>query len=155
MMLKQSLSSERPNVKKRRLSKIMKLRFVQYAAVLGLALSAFPLLIHLHAQQPAKVEEDIGEPIKVDVDVMNLYCAVRNKQNGLIGNLNKSDFDLAEDGKAQTIKYFSRETNIPLTIGLLVDVSMSQQNLLETERRAAAAFFTSVLKEKDVAFLIS
>jgi len=86
---------------------------------------------------------------------VNLYCAVRNKQNGLINNLNKEDFDLAEDGKAQTIKYFSRETGIPLTIGLLVDVSGSQQNLIEVERRAAGAFFSSVLKQKDVGFLIS
>ena len=89
------------------------------------------------------------------MDVVSLYCAVRNKQNGLVNNLEKSDFDLAEDGKQQTIKYFSRETNIPLTIGLLVDVSGSQQNLIEVERRAASSFFSSVLKTKDVGFLIS
>ncbi|MES1257359.1 MAG: VWA domain-containing protein [Acidobacteriota bacterium] len=120
------------------------------------------LLVQAPAQQPAsppktdqKADDDLGDPIKVDVDVVSLYCAVRNKQNGLINNLEKSDFDLAEDGKQQTIKYFSRETGIPLTIGLLVDVSGSQQNLIEVERRAGAAFFSSVLKQKDVAFLIS
>jgi VWFA-related protein len=125
---------------------------------LSISLLAWGLLLPLApAQQPpvpAK-EDEIGEPIKVDVDVVSLYCAVRNKQNGLINNLEKSDFDLAEDGRQQTIKYFSRETNIPLTIGLLVDVSGSQQNLIEVERRAAAAFFSSVLKTKDVGFLIS
>jgi len=121
------------------------------------------LLIHaasIHAagqQPPAKQEaaDDLGEPIKVDVDVVNLYCSVRNKQNGLINNLEKGDFDLAEDGKGQTIKYFSKETDMPLTIGLLIDVSGSQRNLIETERRAGSAFFSSVLKKKDVAFLIS
>ncbi len=93
--------------------------------------------------------------IKVDVDVVNLYCSVRNKQNGLVNTLEKDDFDLAEDNKPQTIKYFSKETDIPLTIGLLVDVSGSQRNLIEVERRAASAFFSSVLRKKDVAFLVS
>jgi VWFA-related protein len=111
------------------------------------------VLIRLAAQQ--KVEDDIGEPIKVDVDVVNLYCAVRNKQNALISNLEKGDFTLAEDGASQTIKYFTRETDLPLTIGLLVDVSGSQKNLIEIERRAASGFFSSVLRKKDVAFLIS
>ncbi len=110
------------------------------------------VLVRLEAQRP---EDDAGEPIKVDVDVVNLYCAVRNKQNALIGNLEKTDFTLAEDGTPQTIKYFTRETDLPLTIGLLVDVSNSQRNLVEIERHAAASFFSSVLKKKDVAFLIS
>ena len=62
-------------------------------------------------------------PIKVDVDVVNILAAVRDKHNGLIANLNKDDFTLFEDGKPQTIKYFTKETDLPLTIGLLVDVS--------------------------------
>jgi VWFA-related protein len=112
----------------------------------------------LNAQQKGEtptIEDDAGAPIKVDVDVVNLYCSVRTRQNGLISNLEKGDFSLAEDGAPQTIKYFTRETDLPLTIGLLVDVSNSQQNLIEIERRAASAFFSSVLKKKDVAFLIS
>jgi VWFA-related protein len=112
------------------------------------------LLVRLDAQKPAE-EPDDSIPIKVDVDVVNLYCAVRTKQNALIGNLEKTDFTLSEDGTHQDIKYFTRETDLPLTIGLLVDVSNSQRNLIEIERRAAASFFSSVLKKKDVAFLIS
>ncbi len=133
------------------------MRNLRLPFAIALALPCF--LLQAPAQQPPKpepkIEEDLGDPIKVDVDVVSLYCAVRNKQNGLINNLDKGDFDLMEDGKQQTIRYFSRETGIPLTIGLLVDVSGSQQNLIEVERRAASAFFTSVLKQKDVAFLIS
>jgi VWFA-related protein len=117
------------------------------------------LLIQGMAQQSkppqTAADEDLGATIKVDVDVVNLYCSVRNKQNGLVSTLEKGDFDLAEDTKAQAIKYFSRETDIPLTLGLLVDVSGSQRNLIEVERRAASAFFSSVLKKKDVAFLVS
>jgi VWFA-related protein len=117
------------------------------------------VLIRLDAQQAGgrsqNADDDAGQPIQVDVDIVNLYCAVRNKQNALVSNLEKGDFNLAEDGAAQTIKYFTRETDLPLTIGLLVDVSNSQGNLIETERRAASSFFSSVLKKKDVAFLIS
>src|ERR1019366_7745396 len=131
---------------------------------IGLTLAALlilpALLIHLDqrhsgARAQQKIEDDLGAPIKVDVDVVNLYCAVRNKQNALISNLEKGDFNLAEDGTLQTIKYFTRETDLPLTIGLQVDVSNSQRNLIEPERRAASSFFSSVLKKKDVAFLIS
>lgn len=100
-------------------------------------------------------DDDAGTPIKVDVDVVSLYCSVRNKQNGLVSTLEKGDFDLSEDSKPQTIKYFTRETDIPLTIGLLVDVSGSQKNLIDVERRASSAFFSAVLKKKDVAFLVS
>jgi VWFA-related protein len=128
-----------------------------YLTVLAALFAMAPMVLtRVEAQQrDQKVEEDAGEPIKVDVDVVSLYCSVRNKQNGLVSSLEKTDFDLAEDGKSQTIKYFSRETDIPLTIGLLVDVSGSQRNLIEVERHAASSFFTSVLKKKDVAFLIS
>lgn len=118
------------------------------------------VLIRLDAQQSAnqgnqQVLDGTDAPIKVDVDVVNLYCSVRDKKNALISTLEKDDFKLAEDGTPQTIKYFTRETDLPLTIGLLVDVSGSQRNLIETERRAASSFFGSVLHKKDEAFLIS
>jgi len=93
--------------------------------------------------------------IKVDVDLVNVLCTVRGKNNALIGGLEKGDFHLFEDGKEQTIKYFTRETDLPLTIGLLVDVSGSQERLIDTEHRAASQFFRSVLRPKDLAFIIS
>ncbi len=93
--------------------------------------------------------------IKVDVDLVNVLCTVHGKNNALIGSLEKGDFRLFEDGKEQEIKYFTRETDLPLTIGLLVDVSGSQERLIDTEHRAASQFFRSVLRPKDLAFLIS
>jgi VWFA-related protein len=93
--------------------------------------------------------------IKVDVDLVNVLCTVHGKNNALIGGLEKGDFHLLEDGKEQEIKYFTRETDLPLTIGLLVDVSGSQERLIDTEHRAASAFFRSVLRSKDLAFIIS
>lgn len=108
------------------------------------------------AAQPPKPKDDetLGS-IKVDVDVVNVLCSVRNKSGGLVGNLSKDDFTLIEDGKPQTVKYFTRETDIPLTIGLLIDISGSQARLIDDERRAAYQFFSQVLRKKDMAFLIS
>src|ERR1700743_30723 len=80
--------------------------------------------------------------IKVDVSLVNVLCSVRNKSNGLVGNLEKSDFKIYEDGKEMEIKYFTRETDLPLTIGLLVDTSKSQERLLDIEKRAAYEFFS-------------
>src|SRR5882757_5314388 len=93
-----------------------------------LLLTAFLFLLLApapRAQQPQKTRPVEDEPaaIKVDVDVVNILCSVRDKKGALIGNLTKDDFTLLEDGKPQTVKYFEKETDLPLTIGLLVDVS--------------------------------
>ena len=101
------------------------------------------------------IAQDIPPTIKVDVDVVNIFFNVRDKRSGLIGNLAKDDFTVFEDGKQQTVKYFTRETDLPLTLGLLIDVSVSQMNLVEIEKNAAYQFFGSVLRPKDLAFLIS
>jgi VWFA-related protein len=93
--------------------------------------------------------------IKVDVDLVNILTSVRDKRGALIPSLQKEDFTILEDGKAQPIKYFTKETDLPLTIGLLVDVSGSQRNLIDIERNAASQFFRDVLRKKDLAFLIS
>jgi len=94
------------------------------------------------------------EPIRVDVNLVSVLCTVRNKSNGLIGNLEKSYFKIYDDGKEQEIKNFTRETDLPLTIGLLVDSSKSQERLIDIEKRAAYQFFSKVLRQKDEAFLM-
>src|SRR5215467_15796379 len=99
--------------------------------------------------------QDPEPTIKVDVDLVSILFNVRDKRNGLVGNLTKDDFTIFEDGKQQDIKYFNRETDLPLTIGLLIDVSASQGNLIDIERNAAYQFFGSVLRKQDLAFLIS
>ena len=97
-----------------------------------------------------------NEPLlKVDVDLVSILFSVRDKHNALIPNLTDKDFTIFEEGRQQTIKHFVRETDLPLTIGLLVDVSKSQENLIGIERQAASKFFNQVLKPKDMAFLIS
>jgi len=94
--------------------------------------------------------------IRVDVDLVNILFTVKAKKGGqLIPNLEKNNFSISEDGKPQSIQRFSRETDLPLTLGLLIDVSASQERLIDTEREAASTFFSSVLRKKDEAFLIS
>ncbi len=106
-------------------------------------------------QQEQKPADDTSPTIQVQVNLVSLLASVRDKHGALINNLTKDDFTLTEDGQAQTIKYFAKETDLPLTIGLLVDVSASQRNLIEIEREAAYQFFSQVLRKKDMAFLIS
>src|SRR3954465_11772980 len=101
-------------------------------------------------------QESPDATIRVDVELVNILFTVKAKKGGaLIPNLEKNNFTISEDGKQQTIQHFSRETDLPLTLGLLVDVSASQERLIDVERQAASAFFSSVLRKKDEAFLIS
>lgn len=124
------------------------------AALSGGVLAAGASLFGQKAK-PAPEPIDDLPTIKVDVDLVNVMFSVRNKNNALVSTLTKDDLSVYEDGKQQTIKYFSRETNLPLTIGLLVDVSGSQETLIPQEKNAAGQFFDQVLRPKDMAFLIS
>jgi VWFA-related protein len=94
------------------------------------------------------------EPIRVDVNLVSVLASVRGKGGALISNLQKDDFKIYEDGKEQQIKNFTRETDLPLTLGLLVDTSESQRRLIEIEQRAASQFFSKVIRPKDQAFLL-
>ena len=105
------------------------------------------------AASPVALAQD--PVIRVDVQLVNITFTVRNKQGGLVGNLTKEDFTVFEDGKQQTVNRFQRDTDLPLTIGLLVDISGSMYNVIGTGKRAAAEFFRKVLRPKDLAFLIT
>ena len=104
---------------------------------------------------PAAAQPPDDQVIKVDVSLVNLYFTVRENHGGYVANLKQDDFEVYEDGKLQTLKAFSRETDQPLTLGLLVDVSKSQERLIEDERAASSRFFEQVLRPKDEAFLLS
>src|SRR5690349_19630090 len=75
-----------------------------------------------------------------EVKVVNLLATVRDKHGQIINSLSKDDFALEEDGRPQAIKYFARETDLPLKLGLLVDTSMSTLMALPDERNASATF---------------
>ncbi len=89
-----------------------------------------------------------------DVNVVTLLATVRDKGGHVVKDLSREDFVLHEEGRQQTISYFSRESELPLTIGLLVDTSRSQIGVLEPERTASYRFLDQVLREdKDLAFV--
>jgi VWFA-related protein len=93
--------------------------------------------------------------LSVHVKVVNVLAAVRDKHGEIVNSLTKDDFTLTEDGRPQVIKYFARETDLPLTLGLLVDTSMSQRRVLGEERDASQSFLAQMLREdEDKAFVI-
>lgn len=94
--------------------------------------------------------------IKVNVDLVNIFFTVRAKKGGQIDpHLSQSDFQIFEDGKQQNIHQFARESDLPLTLGLLIDISASQERLIDVEQAAASQFFFDVVRPKDQALLIS
>jgi VWFA-related protein len=116
----------------------------------GFALSAISAI---SAARLLRAQKDTT--FSADVKVVNVFATVRDKQGKIVQNLTKDDFVLSEDGRPQVIKYFSQESNLPLTLGLLVDTSMSQRRVLGQERTASESFLQQVLREdKDQAFVI-
>ena len=103
----------------------------------------------------SKDQQEELPTFRATVNVVNLFFNVKEKKGGLIPNLAKSDFEVFEDGKPETIKYFSAETNQPLTLGILIDTSASQMRVLPIEQEVGAAFLREVLKPKDLAFVIN
>ena len=123
---------------------------------LGLVLLAIPLFLTgrpLRSQQAAGQAQ--GPPITVHVKVVNVLATVRDKKGAIVRNLTQEDFELKDQDRPQTIRYFAHETDLPLTLGLLVDTSMSQRRVLGEERDASATFLDQVLRvDKDQAFII-
>lgn len=94
------------------------------------------------------------ETLKVNVNVVQLFFNVKDKRGALIPGLTKDVFEVREDGAPQTIKYFAAESNLPLTLGILIDSSGSQRNVLDMEKEVGGAFLKQILTDKDLAFVI-
>jgi VWFA-related protein len=105
-------------------------------------------------QQEQKTPPPAGQTLKVTTEVVNVYAVVEDKKRHLIPDLNQNDFEIAEDNVPQQIRYFSRETDTPLTIGMMVDTSPSQRRVLPFEQEQAKAFLEQVLRPKDLAFVL-
>ena len=122
------------------------------ACALIVALAALVVLPQVGRSMRA---QDAAATIAVDVKVVTLPVTVRDKHGKIVRDLTKENFTLQEDGRPQAIKYFSQDANLPLTLGLLVDTSRSQTNVLEAERNASRSFLDQMLVQaKDRAFLI-
>ena len=125
---------------------------VVFAMIVGVMIVA---LVAVPGVGPSMQAQEPVATVAVDVKVVTLPVTVRDKHGKIVRDLTKDDFTLQEDGRPQTIKYFSQETNLPLTLGLLVDTSRSQDNVLDAERNASRSFIDQMLVQpKDKAFLI-
>ncbi len=102
--------------------------------------------LKLPPPKPDTSAEDKTQTLSLAAKLVNLPVVVRDKKGALVPNLTKDDFTLSVDGKPQVIRYFDKDSNLPLTLGLLVDVSQSQRSVLDQERTASSAFLDTMLK---------
>jgi hypothetical protein len=124
-------------------------------ALLASVLFAPCLLAQQKPSTPEQTPASTAPTIAVDARLVNLPVVVRDKKGALIQNLTKDDFVLQVDGKPQTIRYFDKDTNLPLTLGLLVDTSLSQREVIDEERTASSTFLDQMLTTpKDRAFVM-
>lgn len=132
----------------------MEARFSRRSLLAGLSLVPVARLLRGQQQDPQPARPDSAK-FSTGVKVVNLFATVRSKKGEIVRDLTKDDFLLDEDGHPQEIRYFSQESNLPLTLGLLVDTSGSQRRVLNDERSASFRFLEQVLREdKDLAFVI-
>ena len=104
------------------------------------------------SQLPQRISD---QTYRVSVDLVNVLCSAFDKNtNSFVTNLTRDDFIIYEDGQKQEIKNFARESNLPLTIAMLIDTSDSVAPKLKFEQEAAISFFQSILRERDRAMLI-
>jgi len=128
------------------------MRFHVYftAAIFAIAPLAF-------CQEPSTnpVAPTDASTIKVDAKLVIVPAIVRDKHNALVPGLTRDSFTLQVDGKPQAIRYFDHDADVPLTVGLLIDTSMSQRNVLDDERSASSSFLEKMMApDRDQAFLI-
>ena len=134
------------------MSRIRSLLLLTLATRLALAAAHAQQIASPSAQNPS--EDQAAATLKVNVNVVQLFFNVKDKHGALIPNLTKDDFQILEDGKPQTIKYFAAESNLPLTLGILIDSSGSQARVLDMEKQVGGEFLSEILREKDMAFVI-
>src|SRR5580700_7658405 len=109
--------------------------------------------LFLRASRVSAQQEDAT--FSSGVQVVNLFATVLNKNHEILRDLTKDDFQVLENGRPENIRYFTRESDLPLTIGLMVDTSMSQVKVLDAERGASLRFLDQVLREnKDHVFIM-
>jgi Ca-activated chloride channel family protein len=96
-----------------------------------------------------------GQTYRVKVNLVNVICSVLDKNtNSFVTSLTREDFEIYENGQKQEIENFARETDMPLTLAMLIDVSTSVKTKLQFEQEAATSFFQSILRERDRAMLL-
>lgn len=120
-----------------------------------LALVAWGLATAAMAQQPAQEPAQQAPTIKAEVSLVNIFATVRDKQKHIVPNLKQEDFRIFENDQEQKVAFFSAEKTLPITLGLLIDTSGSEQNRLPAEQDAASRFLSQVMRKGDEAMILS
>ncbi|OLC92296.1 MAG: VWA domain-containing protein [Acidobacteria bacterium] len=117
---------------------------------------AAALVVWMMAQPAMPQEPEQQAPvIKTEVNLVNLFATVRDKKKHIMTGLKKEDFRVLENEQEQKIAFFSSEKTLPITLGLLIDTSRSEENRLPAEQEAATRFLNQVLRKGDEAMVIS
>lgn len=128
------------------------------SALILLLLAAGPAAAQDSANRPSQSGNDVTttpERIAVRVDLVNILFTATDKKNRLALDLTKDDFRVFEDEKSQNVRFFSRESNLPLRIGILIDTSNSVRDRLRFEQESAIDFLTTTLRPgKDLAYVL-
>ncbi len=127
-------------------------RTVRTALAAALWFSASATLAALPKQA---ADGPTGESIKVTSSAVDVYAIVEGRRGQLIRDLSKDNFKITDDGAPQKITNFSKETNTALSLGIAIDTSVSQGQLLGMEQGAAKIFLASVLQRADRAFVMN
>src|SRR5271154_1864680 len=94
------------------------------------------------------------QPIRVNVSLANVAFSVRDAQGALVDNLSQEDVEVFEDAVPQKISFFARSLDVPLTLGLIVDASGSQDHFTKQHQRDLETFLKEVLRPQDRVFLV-
>jgi VWFA-related protein len=130
----------------------MGIRGLACAAALTIAVPAMPG----PKETPQQAQSQGQTPtIKAEVNLVNLFATVRDKNKRIVTELKQEDFKIFEDNHEEKISFFSKEMNLPITLGLLLDTSGSEQNMLGAIQDAGSSFLRRVLKKGDEALIIS
>lgn len=140
----------------RRMCHSSTMQMLRSIRALNIVIAVFAALPAIAQQSPAPAQSAAQAPaIQVKVKEVNLLAVVRDKKGQTVTNLDKQDFVLEQDGRAQTITQFAHESDLPLTIGVLADTGPGQRKALSDERKADTDFVNKVLREgKDKAFVL-
>lgn len=123
----------------------------KFGGIIVLLAGVTSCVAQLDPPHPSEISD---APIKVDVDVVNVLCTVYDQHGALVSDLAKNDFELRDNGRLQQIRYFARDTDLPLTVAMLVDVSGSVRSFVQDEKDAATQFFHAVVRPTDQALLV-
>ena len=106
--------------------------------------------------QQKKQEQKPNEGVThLNVNLVRLYVTVRDHHGAIIPNLEKKDFRVYEDGKEQAISFFSKDMTDPITLGMMIDTSGSEQDFLGAEKETGSRFLRDILRKDDLAMLVS